>query len=528
MDTDGDFIAAWQSQNQDLDGYGVYVQRYSSSPLTNTVPSLAESTSTASPVRVADFRLVGGSAGTVTLSGADATLFEVSGNSLFLKAGTALDFETRTSYAVTVDIDYAAVSGTPDAATNFLLNVTDVGEFTVTESSGTTSVSEHGAAVQKSDTFTVVLDAAPTSNVVFNVTSGDTTEATVNVTTLTFTTANWNVAQTVTVSGVFDNIADGNQPSVITLTVNDALSDDLYDAALDQTVTATVNDVANRPVVTGPSTGEQSAFPTFTWNDVAGETNYSLWLINKGTGTLVFSKDDIAADATSYALTAGDVPGGLTSGDYRFWINSISANGYSQSGPPTDFAVGAAAVVPAAPVVTGTSGAANPPTINWNVVSGATTYGVYLINLDTNTLITSQTGIVSNNFTPAVLVDGRYRIWVNATNVAGSSSWSTPFDFSIGTAPTAPPTTPTGLSVSNANTSTPTVTWTAQAAGTKYAIWFVNLDTGTLISGETNLTTASYTPASALTNGHYRIWVRAYNSIGSSGWSSPFDFTVAA
>jgi hypothetical protein len=72
------------------------------------------------------------------------------------------------------------------------------------------------------------------------------------------------------------------------------------------------------------------------------------------------------------------------------------------------------------------------------------------------------------------------------------------------------------------------VIWTAQAAGTKYAIWFINLDTGTLVSGEQNLTTASYTPASPLANGHYRLFVRAYNSLGSSGWAAPFDVTVTA
>jgi hypothetical protein len=33
---------------------------------------------------------------------------------------------------------------------------------------------------------------------------------------------------------------------------------------------------------------------------------------------------------------------------------------------------------------------------------------------------------------------------------------------------------------------------------------------------------------SPLVNGRYRIFVRAYNSLGSSGWSNPFDFEVTA
>jgi len=43
------------------------------------------------------------------------------------------------------------------------------------------------------------LDAQPSSNVVLSVTSSDTGEATVSPSTLTFTSANWNTTQTVTV-----------------------------------------------------------------------------------------------------------------------------------------------------------------------------------------------------------------------------------------------------------------------------------------------------------------------------------------
>ena len=48
-----------------------------------------------------------------------------------------------------------------------------------------------------SGTFTVALATQPTATVTVDVTSGD-TEATVSPQTLTFTTANWNTAQTVT------------------------------------------------------------------------------------------------------------------------------------------------------------------------------------------------------------------------------------------------------------------------------------------------------------------------------------------
>ncbi len=59
--------------------------------------------------------------------------------------------------------------------------------------------------------FTVVLDAQPNASVSIALTSSDTTEGTVTPAMLTFTTANWNAPQTVTVTGVDDTERDGDQ-----------------------------------------------------------------------------------------------------------------------------------------------------------------------------------------------------------------------------------------------------------------------------------------------------------------------------
>ncbi|KAK0349253.1 hypothetical protein LTR94_033901, partial [Friedmanniomyces endolithicus] len=47
-------------------------------------------------------------------------------NGLYLKAGTNLDYESKTSYAVTVTVDDPTVGATPDAATDYVLNVRDI------------------------------------------------------------------------------------------------------------------------------------------------------------------------------------------------------------------------------------------------------------------------------------------------------------------------------------------------------------------------------------------------------------------
>jgi large repetitive protein len=66
-------------------------------------------------------------------------------------------------------------------------------------------------------TFTVALTSQPTANVSIAVTSSVTKEGTVSPASLSFTASNWSVAQTVTVTGVDDSIADGNQSYTVTL-----------------------------------------------------------------------------------------------------------------------------------------------------------------------------------------------------------------------------------------------------------------------------------------------------------------------
>ena len=55
-----------------------------------------------------------------------------------------------------------------------------------------------------------MLNTQPTADVTIALSSSDTTEGTVLPASLTFTTANWNVAQTVTVTGVDDALDDGD------------------------------------------------------------------------------------------------------------------------------------------------------------------------------------------------------------------------------------------------------------------------------------------------------------------------------
>ncbi|GIR37567.1 MAG: hypothetical protein CM15mP49_29520 [Actinomycetota bacterium] len=107
----------------------------------------------------------------------------------------------------------------------------DTAGFTVSQTGGSSTVTEGGST----DLITVVLDAQPTSDVVISVASSDTGEVSTSGN-LTFTAANWDTAQTITVTGVDDDLVDGTQTSTVTLSVVDASSDNDFDGVADQTV----------------------------------------------------------------------------------------------------------------------------------------------------------------------------------------------------------------------------------------------------------------------------------------------------
>ena len=98
--------------------------------LINTVEEVDENGSTDLPVRVATIVIEDDGVGenNLTLSGADADVFEITGGNLYLKAGVVLDFETQSSYAVTVEVDDPALAPDPDDTADFTLSVGDIDE----------------------------------------------------------------------------------------------------------------------------------------------------------------------------------------------------------------------------------------------------------------------------------------------------------------------------------------------------------------------------------------------------------------
>ncbi|QJD78872.1 putative Ig domain-containing protein [Spirosoma rhododendri] len=115
----------------------------------------------------------------------------------------------------------------------------------VRESGGTTTVTEGGPT----DTYTVALNSQPSSDVTVTINPGS--QLTVNPTTLTFTSANYSTAQTVTVTAIDDNVYQG-APRSVTITQNVTSSDAAYNGIAVNPVSVTITD-NDSPVTAAPT-----------------------------------------------------------------------------------------------------------------------------------------------------------------------------------------------------------------------------------------------------------------------------------
>ncbi|HSD68963.1 MAG TPA: ABC transporter permease [Woeseiaceae bacterium] len=98
--------------------------------LTNVTTSLPQETDTTHAIKVADIVITDDGRGEnkLSLGGADAELFEIVGSELYLAAGARLDFETKPTLDVTVEVDDVAIGASPDDTAPLSIAVTSVNE----------------------------------------------------------------------------------------------------------------------------------------------------------------------------------------------------------------------------------------------------------------------------------------------------------------------------------------------------------------------------------------------------------------
>jgi len=154
-----------------------------------------------------------------------------------------------------------------------------------------------------SDTFNVVLQKMPTSDVNISLTSLDTTKGTIDTSLLTFTPSDWNIAQSVTVTGVEDDGTLGGS-STYTIDVAAAVSSDSYFSGYDP-VNVSVNNSDNNSYIVNivPLT-------TITTSETGSSIDLNISLDRKITSnvTLYFQTDatESTISSNSFVYTPAD------------------------------------------------------------------------------------------------------------------------------------------------------------------------------------------------------------------------------
>lgn len=139
----------------------------------------------------------------------------------------------------------------------------------------------------------------------------------------------------------------------------------------------------------------------------------------------------------------------------------------------------------AAPQVLSPTGtiADSTPTITWEAVDQATSYDVWVTDVETRQRVVFETGLAATNFTPTnELPVGRLRIWAKA-NFADSSTtgWGAPTDVVLQVAPviTGPVNTEQPLTPTKINSSSTPITWTSPPGAKSFEIFLSDQTTQT-------------------------------------------------
>jgi hypothetical protein len=274
--------------------------------------------------------------------------------------------------------------------------------------------------------------------------------------------------------------------------------------------------VPSQPVVTGPAQSN-SLRPTFTWNPATDATSYEIWANN-------FSKQqNRVIDQTGITGTSFTPSADLTKGVYHIWIRAQNSLGKSEWSQRFVSLVGNVneAPIPLGPLQPTFD---RTPTFQWQAVSNASGYELYVRTTAGNTIVKNLT---TTSYTPTQdLPNGPISWWVRTTDATENNGWSARSETNV-----EGRTKVTGPSGTVMLTK-PVIQWQAVAGAAKYVVHVNNKATSEVVIREDVLTSTSLTPKTRLPVGTYLAWVKASSSAsgtaGDGKWSQAIEFTVSS
>ena len=226
----------------------------------------------------------GDTTGTVTLTGIDDSI-----------ASGDLD--------ITIDIDSVS-NGSEEGTQTVIATLEDDDVPGVTLTPDTVAIVEGGAT----GTYSIVLDTEPSDDVMVTLDLGSDPEFSADTTSLTFTAANWNTEQIVTLTAIDDTDVEGDDTATVTHTASS--SDGNYDGVTigNLSLDITDNDIGYRLTSSGDFTEGNSGIQTVTFTVTrAGDTSGTTTIDYAITGTATLDEDyeniNIGGDAIAAAGT---------------------------------------------------------------------------------------------------------------------------------------------------------------------------------------------------------------------------------
>ena len=289
----------------------------------------------------------------------------------------------------------------------------------------------------------------------------------------------------------------------------------------------TIAAVPAAPTLSSPTNGATGLATALTvsWNASTGAASYAVQV------SAVSTFASTVSNQTGLVATSAAV-GGLANGATYYWrANATNGAGTSAWSSIWDFTTFSAPVAPTlATPVNGATGQATSPTLSWGTVTGAASYGVQVSTVSTfASTISSLTGLASTSTAVSGLLYGATYYWrANATNGAGTSVWSSIWDFTTLAAPVAP-TLVSPVNGATGQATSPTLSWGTVTGAASYGVQVSTVSTfASTISSLTGLASTS-TAVSGLSYGATYYWrANATNGAGTSAWSSIWDFTTLA
>ena len=294
---DGRFVVEFQSRNAD-GSYEVFMQRYAADG-TAIGGEIQVNATTVSSAQQPIGSITADDSGNITVAwtnDADGDGTAVVGRS-FDWEGNPLGGEFQINSTVTGNQLYPEVIAQPGGGFIIAWSGQGVGDVdgVYTQRYGL-ATDEDGT----STTFQLVLEQAPTADVIIPISVSDGSEGTVSTSSITFTIGDWNIPQTVTVTGVQDFILDGDQ--IYTVIIGPVTSADPNFNGLDPADLKIINLETNTP-------------PVITSD--GGGTTASINVVENTTAVTTVTATDVDLDTPTYTIT-----GGADQGSFSIDLNS--------------------------------------------------------------------------------------------------------------------------------------------------------------------------------------------------------------